>query len=79
MPPKTKKANFEAALTELETIVDSMEDGDLSLDEALKSFERGVKLTRECQKALETAEQKVTQLTRNDEGDPLETPFNLND
>lgn len=79
MPSNTKKTHFENALTELEAIVEAMEEGDLSLEDALKSFEQGIKLTRECQKALQLAEQKVTQLTQGSDGKPLETPFTLND
>ncbi len=56
----SKKNNFENQLTELEAIVDQLEDGDLPLDEALKIFEKGVKLSRQCQKHLADAEQKVT-------------------
>ncbi len=50
---------FEDSLEELEQLVEQMEQGDLSLEESLKSFERGVKLTSTCQKALQEAEQKV--------------------
>ena len=51
--------NFEASLQELETIVERMEHGELSLEDALKQFEKGIKLTKQCQQALEKAEQKV--------------------
>jgi exodeoxyribonuclease VII small subunit len=51
--------NFEVALAELEGLVDAMEEGELSLEDSLKAFEKGVKLTRECQQALTQAEQKV--------------------
>ena len=54
-----KTADFETALAELETLVEKMEQGDLTLDESLKQFERGVQLTRSCQQALQEAEQKV--------------------
>ena len=54
--------DFEAALSELEQLVDRMEKGELTLEDALKDFERGVELTRECQTALNNAEQKVQQL-----------------
>ena len=57
--PKAKKIDFEASLGQLEQLVDQMEEGDLSLEDSLKAFERGVKLTRECQQALQDAEQKV--------------------
>ena len=50
---------FEASLDKLEKLVEKMEDGDLTLEESLKIFEEGVKLTRECQQALADAEQKV--------------------
>jgi len=54
---------FESALDELENLVSSMEAGDLSLENALKQFERGIQLTRQCQQALQEAEQKVEILT----------------
>ncbi|MDC9728209.1 MAG: exodeoxyribonuclease VII small subunit [Methyloprofundus sp.] len=50
---------FEDSLKDLEGIVEQLEQGELSLDESLKSFEQGVKLTRICQTALQDAEQKV--------------------
>ncbi len=51
--------DFEKALRELEQLVEKMEEGDLSLEESLKQFERGIALTRACQQALQSAEQKV--------------------
>lgn len=61
MTPKKKSASidFENALKELESLVEHMEQGDISLEESLKCFERGVQLTRACQQALKDAEQKV--------------------
>jgi exodeoxyribonuclease VII small subunit len=56
---KQNNINFEQSLQELETLVEKMEAGNLSLEESLKYFERGVALTRNCQKALAEAEQKV--------------------
>jgi exodeoxyribonuclease VII small subunit len=56
---KQANFNFEGALEQLEELVASMEDGELSLEESLKAFEKGIKLTRECQTALKNAEQKV--------------------
>jgi exodeoxyribonuclease VII small subunit len=50
---------FEAALAQLESLVTRLETGDLPLDEALRTFEQGVRLTRECQGALAAAQQKV--------------------
>ena len=51
--------SFEQSLAELEKIVDAMEQGDISLEEALESFEKGIKLARTCQRTLSEAEQKV--------------------
>ena len=58
----TKKKSgmlFEDSLAEIEQLVSQLEQGDISLEDSLKSFERGVNLTRVCQKALQDAEQKV--------------------
>ncbi|GJM11899.1 MAG: exodeoxyribonuclease 7 small subunit [Pseudohongiella sp.] len=67
---KKKQAtfDFEAALEQLEDLVSSMEEGELSLEESLQAFEKGIKLTRECQSALKNAEQKV-QVLLNENGD----------
>lgn len=54
--------NFESSLQKLETIVNKMEAGELSLEEALSHFEQGVGLAKECQQALRQAEQRVQQL-----------------
>lgn len=59
MPKKKSSTLFEDSLAELEALVTQLEQGDISLEESLKSFERGVILTRTCQKALQEAEQKV--------------------
>ena len=56
-------ANFETAIAELEALGQRMESGDLTLDDSLQAFERGVQLTRQCQSALKAAEQRVTLLT----------------
>ena len=53
------KFNFEASLNELEKLVDALETGDLSLEQSLQDFERGINLTRACQSALTEAQQKV--------------------
>ena len=60
---KEDDLNFEAAMLELEQLVKQMENGNLSLDESLKAFERGVLLTRQCQKSLAEAELKVKMLS----------------
>jgi exodeoxyribonuclease VII small subunit len=54
-----KPPDFEQSLAELEQLVERLEQGDLPLEEALKTFERGVELTRSCQDMLKTAQQKV--------------------
>ena len=64
--------DFEAALEELEQLVQRMETGELSLEESLKAFERGVVLTRDCQKALKDAELRIQALTETDAGLRLE-------
>ena len=51
--------DFEHSLSELESLVAKLEQGDVPLEDALKTFERGVALTRQCQTALRTAQQKV--------------------
>ncbi len=66
---------FEDSLEELEQLVEQMEQGELSLEQSLKLFERGVKLTNTCQKALEDAEQKVQILLEKNGKQTLE-PFN---
>ena len=55
---------FEKSVEQLDTIVERMESGELSLDESLKLFEKGVKLTRECQKTLADAETKIEKLMK---------------
>ena len=67
---KDKKAvDFEQQLASLEGLVNSLESGELSLEESLKSFEQGIKVARDCQAALKSAEQKVEVLMR--QGDEL--------
>ncbi|NOY62934.1 MAG: exodeoxyribonuclease VII small subunit [Gammaproteobacteria bacterium] len=62
MARKKSLPNFEKSLDELESIVTRMEDGNISLEESLKHFERGILLTRHCQDALQNAEQKIETL-----------------
>jgi exodeoxyribonuclease VII small subunit len=56
---KTGTTDFEKTLKELESLVEKMEQGEISLEESLRYFERGIQLTRACQLALKDAEQKV--------------------
>lgn len=62
----TKKpaSSFEKNLSALEKVVEQLESGELSLEESLAQFERGIVLARECQRALQEAEQKVQILTQ---------------
>lgn len=78
MAAKKQAATFEQALEELEQLVERLEAGDLPLEEALSDFERGVKLTRECQKKLASAEQKVKVLME-ENGSIRELPFDEDD
>lgn len=59
--------SFEHTLAQLEALVAQLESGDLPLDEALRTFERGVRMTRECQGALSAAQQKVQLLLQRGE------------
>ena len=63
---------FEKAMTRLEQIVGMLESGRCTLDESLKLFEEGTKMTAYCSKALKTAEQKIVKLTVVEEGAPVE-------
>ena len=67
-PSKKSTASIESKLNDLEKILEELESGNLELDESLKKFEKGVKLSRECQKTLEEAELKIKVLM----GDELE-------
>ena len=78
VPKKDNKFDFEKALQELENLVEKMETGDMTLEESMKQFERGVALTRSCQKALADAEQKVQILLQNAAKDEL-APFHADD
>ncbi|GLQ33436.1 exodeoxyribonuclease VII small subunit [Litoribrevibacter albus] len=60
MTDQNKNLDFEASLTELEQLVQSLENDNLSLDKSLATFEQGIKLSRTCQQALDQAEQKVS-------------------
>jgi exodeoxyribonuclease VII small subunit len=72
---KSATPDFEAALAELEQIVERLEQGELSLEESLRQFARGVELTRNCQKALRQAEQKISILSRSPSGETVEQEF----
>ena len=67
---KKDKVNFEVSLQKLEKIIEKLEDGDISLEESVKSFEEGIGLVKECQKQLSQAELKVKKLL--DNGDTVD-------
>lgn len=73
-----KKASFEKSLETLEQLVVRMEKGGLPLEDALKDFESGISLVKECQKSLTDAEQKVEILVKENATENLET-FNQDD
>lgn len=74
MSTKQKSNEFEQSLSELEQLVESMETGELSLEDSLNAFEKGVKLTRDCQTKLNAAEQKV-ELLMEKQGELVSQPF----
>jgi exodeoxyribonuclease VII small subunit len=67
--------SFEESLKKLETIVDQLEKGDLSLEDSLKLFEEGVSLSAVCKKELDTAEGKVQMLVKQRDGSLKTEPF----
>ena len=74
-PDPVKKPDFERSLTRLEEVVRKLESPQLSLDEAMKLFEEGVGLSRECQKQLEEAEGRVEILLKKADGKLAAEPF----
>jgi exodeoxyribonuclease VII small subunit len=72
------KKTFEQTLSALEKIVDELESGDLPLEKALKKFDEGMALSRQCSAMLDETEKKVSQLLGDDETDDIEVPFEIN-
>jgi exodeoxyribonuclease VII small subunit len=70
-----KQKSFESSLKELERIVEQLEAGDLPLEQSLELFEQGVRLSRECQRRLDEAEQKVEILLKGNDGGVTTTSF----
>jgi len=68
-----KSKGIESKLQELENLLEELESGELDLDDALKKFEKGIKLSRECQKTLESAELKIQVLMDDELKDSDET------
>ena len=73
------KKTFESSLTELEQIVERLEGGDLSLDDSLKLFEEGIKLSRECRSRLQEAERRIEILMKDDDGNLAVRPLDASD
>jgi len=65
---KEKNLDFEKSLAKLENIIEALEDGDLPLNESIKTFEEGVRLTKHCQELLTKAELKIQKLLEKDDG-----------
>ncbi|WP_190273609.1 exodeoxyribonuclease VII small subunit [Shewanella halifaxensis] len=76
MAKKPENLSFEDSLSELEKIVTDLEHGDIALDDALKQFERGIKLVRNSQSKLENAQQKVAVLMQEEGVDTLK-PYDI--
>src|SRR5215210_2258019 len=72
---ETGSKNFEAGLAALEKIVRELERGDLPLEESLKLFEEGVRLSRQCQERVNQAERRIEVLLRDGEGRPVLSAF----
>lgn len=84
MSPKKKRKDpqdlsYEEAFAELEGIVESLESGELALEEALTEFERGQALAKRCAQLLDQAELKLSQLVPDDEGGYVEEEFEPED
>jgi len=77
MAEKEGKVNFEENLKELEGVVKALEGGDVTLDEMLTLFEKGIKLTKSCTELLDGAEQKINILMKNSDGEMESKPFGI--
>lgn len=64
--------SFEEMMQDLEKIAKDLEGGELSLDESVKKFEEGMKISKECSEILENAEKKISILVKNSDGDIIE-------
>ncbi len=75
--PKAAELSFEDALAKLETIVETMESGDVPLADLLAKFEEGTKLLKQCESRLQQAELKIEQLKQSKDGDAQFADFDL--
>jgi exodeoxyribonuclease VII small subunit len=69
------KVTFEAAMKQLEQIVQELESGNLSLEDSIKKFEEGIKLSKFCSAKLDETEKKITLLLKDQNGNVIEKPF----
>lgn len=72
-----EEMNFEQAILELEQVIKQLETGDLSLDDSIEKFKKGVELSNVCNKKLEEAQKSITLLTQDNNGNLVEEDFNL--
>lgn len=70
-----EEKTFEDSLNELEDIATKLESGNLNLDEAIKEFEKGIKLSKECSQKLDEAEKKINILVQGENGELVEESF----
>lgn len=73
-PPTDKPLRFENAIDRLEDIVEQIESGEVGLEEALERYEQGQALIKRCRGILDKAEQRIAELTEDDQGRPTLTP-----
>ncbi|MGD8763780.1 MAG: exodeoxyribonuclease VII small subunit [Desulfobacteraceae bacterium] len=73
------KKTFEQSMKQLEQIVQDLESGDLSLENAIKKFEEGIRLSKYCSKKLEETEKKISILLKDNNGEITEAPFKAED
>lgn len=71
-----EEMNFEQAINELEQVIKLLETGDLSLDDSIEKFKKGVELSNICNKKLEEAQKSITLLTQDNNGNIVEEEFN---
>ena len=72
-----KEQTYEESMKELEQVIKDLESGELSLDESIKKFEKGMKLSKYCNSLLEDAEKKITVLIENESGELIEEDFKI--
>ena len=71
------KLTYEESIKELEQLVKELENGDLTLDESIEKFEKGMELSKHCSKLLESAEKRITMVIENADGEVNEEKFEL--